>query len=312
MSSGKTPPAHSRADLITGTACYLFASLSWGANLPLTAQLFRAFDPFLLSTVRVAMASVILGALLFATQRPARLALGMSFGRFALTSLAAACFFALYNLGIRYTNPITAAALMAGVPVYTAITMRLVMGTALERGFGGAAILTLIGAGVAIYGRANASGQTLVLQGGEPLILLALVCWVLYSIAAQRWFEPKAPQLWRTCTGLAGASVWLVLIWGGLHGLGLAGALHGPLETDLIVWLLITAVFSTALGGYAWNIGVARIGLAAGSIWQNTVPVFGVLIAMLFGLVPTIEQVAGGVIVLTGVGWMQWRKSRPH
>ena len=78
-----------------------------------------------------------------------------------------------------------------------------------------------------------------------------------------------------------------------------------------VLWLLVTAVFSTALSGYAWNIGVNRVGLAAGSLWQNTVPVFGVLIALLFGILPTREQLLGGVVVMAGVLYMQWRKSRP-
>jgi drug/metabolite transporter (DMT)-like permease len=57
--------------------------------------------------------------------------------------------------------------------------------------------------------------------------------------------------------------------------------------------------------------GVNRVGLAAGSLWQNTVPVFGVLIALLFGILPTREQLLGGVVVMAGVFYMQWRKSRP-
>jgi drug/metabolite transporter (DMT)-like permease len=70
-------------------------------------------------------------------------------------------------------------------------------------------------------------------------------------------------------------------------------------------------VFSTALGGALWNVGVARAGVAAGVLWQNTVPVFGVLISMLFGFVPTGGQVLGAALVVAGVLTM-WHRFRPR
>jgi drug/metabolite transporter (DMT)-like permease len=56
---------------------------------------------------------------------------------------------------------------------------------------------------------------------------------------------------------------------------------------------------------------VARLGIAAGAMWQNTVPVFAVLISLaFFGVVPTASEVAGGAVVLCGVAYMQWRTMR--
>jgi len=46
-------------------------------------------------------------------------------------------------------------------------------------------------------------------------------------------------------------------------------------------------------------------------LWQNTVPVFAVLIAMLlFGVQPLAEQLIGGTVVLAGVLYMQWQRVR--
>jgi drug/metabolite transporter (DMT)-like permease len=73
----------------------------------------------------------------------------------------------------------------------------------------------------------------------------------------------------------------------------------------------VTAVFCTALAVVAWNVGVARLGIAAGGLWQNAVPVFAVLISLLvFGVVPTGAQVLGGAVVMAGVAWMQWHTVR--
>lgn len=309
MTPGSSAPAAGRA-LLVGTTCYLLASLFWGMNIPMTAILFRTFDPIFMAPVRVAIGALVLLAIVVAVYGWRSFGTATTAPRLALMTLAMAGFYVLYNLGLRYTNTITAAAIMAGGPVYSALTLRILFRTPLEKGFWGAAALTLLGAGIAVYGRASDSGQGLVLQGGEPLILLSMVCWTLYSIWSQRWFDPAVPQLRRTYAALVGSALWLFLFWALVRAAGLVGPPQLQPGPDAITWLLVTAVFATALGGFAWNIGVNRVGLAAGTLWQNTVPVFAVLISILFGIHPTAEQVLGGAIVIAGVLYMQWRRVR--
>ena len=296
--------------LAVGTACYLFASVFWGMNIPFTAVMFRTFDPFFLAPLRTALATLLLGAIAAYALGWRALGVPMRVAHFVWMTLAMAGFFVFYNLGLRYTNPITAAAIMAGAPVYAAVTVRLMTGAALDRGFAGAATLTVIGAGIAIYGRASAGDSVLQLQGGEPLIVLSLVCWTMYSLYAQRWFDAKVPQLRRTYVSMLGTTMWLALCWAAVRAAGMVGPPNLAPDGQAIAMLLATAIFSTALGGLAWNIGVNRIGLIPGALWQNTVPVFGVLIAMLFGILPTAQQIFGGAVVIAGVLYMQWRKIR--
>lgn len=310
MSTVTTLPAHHSRALLLGTSAYLFASIFWGMNVPLTTILFDTFDPFFLLSIRIAIATLVLLAIRFAMNDRHGSRLCMSVPRFAMMTLSIAAFFTLYNVGLKYTNTITAAAIMAGSPVYAAVTMRVVSRAPLERGFWGAAALTLIGAAIAIYGRAADSAQALRLQGGEPLIVASIVCWTLYSILSQRWFAPEVPQLQRTYVAMLGATGWLTASWIVLHLAGIAGPANLSPGPEAILWLLMTAVLSSALSIVAWNIGVSRIGLAAGVLWQNTVPVFAVLISMLFGMVPTTGQVIGGAIVLAGVLYMQWQRMR--
>ena len=294
-----------------GVLGYVFAAFFWGANLPLTAVMFGAFEPFFMSAIRATIAVGVLWLIARSQRTPDEPAHGLSFGRHALMSGSAAAFFILYNLGLKYTHPITAAAIIAGSPVVAAATMRLATGARLERGFAVAAALTLLGAGIAIWGRARDSGQGFILQGGEPLLVLALACWTLYSIYAQRFVAPGVSQLRRTLLGLGGALPWMYGCWLLMWATGLTGDPLLTVTPQAVLWLLVTAVFSTALSGVAWNIGVARAGLQLGLLWQNTVPAFGVLLSIPFGILPTAEQLLGGAIVMAGVLWMQWRRSRP-
>jgi drug/metabolite transporter (DMT)-like permease len=213
----------------------------------------------------------------------------------------------------------TVAALSAGSPVYVAVVSRLMTGARLERGFWGATALTLIGAGIAVTGRAKAglpvggalAGAPFSPRGGELLVVLGICSWTAYSILAQRWFAPATPQLRRTYLTTIGALPWLLLFWAGARASGLAGPPNLQPAPLPMLQLLGAAVFCTALATVAWNTGVNRLGIQTGGLWQNMVPVFAVLISLLFfGVQPLAEQLVGGAVVLAGVLYMQWQRSR--
>lgn len=297
------------SNLLAGTACYLLASVLWGLNIPMTAALLRVFDPFWLSPYRYLIASSLLGAWVLATLGPSQLRSPIPLARVALLSLAVAGFLVCFNVGLLLTHPVTAAAVIAGSPVYVAVVSRVMTGARLARGFWGATALTAIGAGIAVAGGANAQG--LRLSGGEPLLVLSIASWTVYSLLAQRWFAPGVPQLRRTFLSSLGAIPWLLLFWAIARGVGWVGAPYlAPAGRDL-AYLLVTAVLCTALATVAWNVGVARLGIAVGGLWQNAVPVFAVLISLAaFGVVPTGAQVLGGAVVMAGVLYMQWQTMR--
>jgi drug/metabolite transporter (DMT)-like permease len=297
--------------VVVGTACYLFSGVFWGLNIPLTAELLRDFDPFWLSACRYAIAATLLGALVLLTLGPRQLRAPIPPARIATMSLFVSGFLVTYNVGLMLVHPITAAALLAGSPVYVAVVSRAMTGAPLARGFWPATALTVLGAGVAVWGRASAAGTGLHVGGGEVLIVASIVCWTVYSILAQRWFAPDVPQLRRTWLTALGSLPWLVAFWAIARATGAIGEPNLRPPAAALANLAITAVFSTALASVAWNLGVARLGIAAGGMWQNTVPVFAVLFSLaFFGVVPTAAQVAGGAIVLAGVLLMQWNTIR--
>lgn len=319
-SGGPAGPAEqARRAALIGTGGYLFASVLWGLNLPLSAALLKHFDPFWVSPLRYVVATLLLGGMLAASLGPRQLRSPIPLWRVAVLSLCVAGFLVLYNLGLYRTHPMTVAALSAGSPVYVAVVSRLMTGARLERGFWGATALTLIGAGIAIGGRAQAgttggeapAAAAFSLQGGEMLVVLGICSWTVYSILAQRWFAPSTGQLRRTYLTTIGALPWLLLFWAGARATGLAGPPNLQPAPEPVIQLLVAAVFCTALATVAWNTGVNRLGIQTGGLWQNMVPVFAVLISLLFfGVQPLAEQLIGGTVVLAGVLYMQWQRVR--
>jgi drug/metabolite transporter (DMT)-like permease len=294
---------------LVGTLCYLFAAVFWGMNIPLTAALLQVFDPFWLTLCRYVVAAALLGLLVAVSLGPRALRTPVPLARVAVMGLCVGGFLVCFTAGLMLVHPITAAAVIAGSPVYVAVVSRVMVRAPFARGFVGATLLTLVGAGIAIAGRAGLDGLSL--QGGEALLVLSICSWSVYSILAQRWFTLDVPQLRRTWLSTVGAIPWLLAFWLAARATGLAGEPNLAPDPRSLTYLLATAMLSTALSTVAWNLGVARLGLAAGGLWQNTVPVFAVLISLVFfGVVPTGHQVLGGAVVLSGVLWMQWHALR--
>lgn len=289
---------------------YIVASVFWGLNIPMTHLLLRSFDPFWLSPVRHLLASLILGALVWATLNRGQLRSPIPLWRLLVMGCGVAGFLVLFNVALTLGDPIRAAAVIAGSPVYVAVVSRWMTGARLEPGFWGATLLTLVGSGIALTSRAS-STTAAAWPGSELLIVLAVASWTVYSILAQRWFAPEVAQLRRTwLTALAAVPV-LLACWALARAVGLAGPPNLHPDADDLANLLIAATLCTALATVAWNHGVSRLGIQAGAVWQNMVPVFAVLFAWgMFGVAPSLPQVLGGAVVMGGVGWLQWHRRR--
>jgi drug/metabolite transporter (DMT)-like permease len=186
------------------------------------------------------------------------------------------------------------------------VTVRLSAGQRFDPGFGVALALSLLGgvilASSRLFGSAN-----ITFGGGEVIVLLSSALWTLYSIKAQAWFD-RASQLHRAYVASLSAMGWLIAASLVLVALGAA---RSPFDVgDSWIWtqLITTAVLASGLGSYCWNIGAGRLGVAVASLWVNLVPFFAILWAMTYGFMPNVYQIVGGLVALSGVVYMQWRK----
>jgi drug/metabolite transporter (DMT)-like permease len=144
--------------------------------------------------------------------------------------------------------------------------------------------------------------------GGEIIVLFSSALWTLYSIKAQVWFDRHESQLHRAYAASLSSAGWLVA---GAIVVIAGGWARSPFGVaDGWVWtqLLATAVLASGIGSFTWNIGANRLGVAVAALWINLVPFFAILWAMAYGFTPNFYQIAGGLVALTGVVYMQGRK----
>ena len=287
-------------------AAMIFVGASWGANVPITKVMLAYFDLIPMSAIRTASASVILAVLLLLVEGGRALRIDLGFRRFALLGLMMGGFFAFYTLGIQFSNPITAATVAVAGPLVSAVTVRLVTGLRFDPGFPVALTLTLLGGAILASSTLAGSGPV-TFGGGEIILLLSNSLWTLYSLKAQAWFD-RASQLHRTYVASLSAMGWMIVLSVVLIDVGWT---RSPLAvTDAWAWtqLLTVAVLASGFGGYFWNVGASRLGIAVASLWVNLVPFFAVLWSMAYGFVPNAYQIVGGLVALSGVVYMQWRR----
>ena len=99
-----------RRHLAGAFAAMLFVGASWGANLPVTKVMLLHFDLIPMAAVRTVAAAVSLGLLLWMVEGARALRIDLGLSRFLALGFIQAAFFALYALGLYWSNPITAAA----------------------------------------------------------------------------------------------------------------------------------------------------------------------------------------------------------
>jgi drug/metabolite transporter (DMT)-like permease len=295
-----------RRHLLGAFAAMIFVGASWGANVPVSKVMLEHFDLIPMSAIRTTSGAVILALLVAMVEGVRGLRIDVGLRRFVLLGLMMGGFFVVYTLGIQFSNPISAAAAGVAGPLVSAVTVRLVTGLRFDPGFPVALALNLLGGGILVWGSLTGSGSV-TLGGGEIVVLLSNSIWTLYSLKAQAWFD-RASQLHRTYVASLSAMSWMVMLSVVLIGLGWT---RSPFTvTDSWVWtqLLTVAVFASALGGYFWNVGASRLGIAVASLWVNLVPFFAILWSMAYGFMPNAYQIVGGLVALSGVVYMQWRK----
>ncbi len=301
-----SPPRPVR--MLAATLGLLVVALAWGSVIPAINLLLPVWDPFFLAAIRYAIGAPIFLILLRLREPGALLPRGVPQWRlWVLGAVGVGLFAPLFTLGIAHANPVVAAILSAAGPIVAALVARLCFATPLDRSIVPAVVLAVIGGGLATWTPDRAAGG-FEIRGGEVLMLMAMACWAWYSIAAQRWLQGLS-QLRITGLTLAPGAVIMVVIYLILGVAGFAALPPPPPRgmTDVAVlgWVVMAAV---VVGVFLWHFGVRHVGVVVASLYMNLVPIVAVLIIAALGTPPTALQILGGLLVVSGVAYVQLRQ----
>ncbi len=310
---GAEAPNHAGAPALArwpGVLGLLVTVALWGSTVPAIAVLSQRWDPYFLAMIRY-IAALPLFWLLLRVLEPAGASFQAAIAPWRLLALgtAMACFATLYTLGIAHSHPVTAVVFAASMPVIANLVVLVVQGVLPNRRLLAGLAMVVPGAALAMAGPGKMDG-TLQWGGGEPLIVLAMICWSWYSLMAQRWMGGTSAL--RITARTANVATLVLIAFYGLAAAGgqTYGAWHAIGGLDLTLMALLSyGVIVTAV--ILWNNGVARLGLPMASLYLNLVPAVTLAILMAMGIPPSLSQVSGAVLVVAGILIAQlWNRRR--
>lgn len=197
--------------------------------------------------------------------------------------------------GLQSTSAVNGSLIVAVTPALTAVLAALIqrrMPSAIQvTGL----VLGMAGVAVVVSHGSLDMLMALHLSRGDALVLLAAVCWAVYSVLPQRWVHGLSPLQVAGSTIVGGAALMLAFA---------AGTAPDFLQlppTGGVLAIAFMAVFGTVLAYVWWNDGVKVVGPAQASVFMNFVPLFAALIGVLRGEHLVASQWVGAGLVIAGV-----------
>jgi drug/metabolite transporter (DMT)-like permease len=298
-------PGGLRAELFPSLALAL-ATLFWAGNFVAGRALRDWIDPLALNFLRwtIALALIVpfvwrsMAAALPVLRREWRLIL-------ALGATGIATFHVLVYLALQSTTVVNALLVLSLAPILTLLGsawLREERPTA--RQVGGAAI-SIAGALVLVTRGNLESVASRGLQSGDAWMLMAVVIWAAYSLLLRRR-PPELPPSVTLAASIAAALVMMAPLL--LIDLALtAPALMLP-SLDVLLSIGYISIFASAIAFLLWSRGVSRVGPVRAGQFIHLMPIFGGAMAfVLLGEKPGHVQVAGALLVLAGIAFVERR-----
>lgn len=266
----------------------------WGANFSAIKYALRDFPEASFNAMRLVLAgAVFLVAILRLDHQPALTR--RDWATLIGLALVGTVLYQLFFLaGIARTSVANSALMFGCTPVAVAIMSSIAGHERLTMARWAGAALSLAGIYALVGHRAELSAATLM---GDLLVFCGMLCWSLYSVAAQPLLKRHSPLV---VTG------WAMVIGAALYG---AVALPSLIRTDwgrisALSWVLMAAssLLALALSYMIWYTAVQRIGSARTAVYSNLTPIVAMIVAAVWlGERITSQQLLGAGLILSGI-----------
>lgn len=284
----------------------LTVMLIWGFNFAVIKLLYEYFHPIAFNALRFTVAA---GAMVFLLKwRGTSLKIDREDwpGVVWLGLLSNTFYQFLFALGLARSKAGNGALFMALTPIFAYL-----MGVTLRRecfsqGVLAGIILSLIGVStIILYGSAEVSfGAT---WKGDLMLIGAAFCWGSYSGSATRLLVKYGALRLTVLTMIAGSAI--------LVPLSLPWLIRQNwllISRSAWFWFLYSALLAIVYSYFVWSYALSHIGVARTAVFSNIIPIVALIGAwLLLGEAPSAPQLAGVILVLTGVFIVRYRKPAP-
>ncbi|MDE2430483.1 MAG: EamA family transporter [Burkholderiales bacterium] len=212
-----------------------------------------------------------------------------------LALLGVAGFSLLMFYGLRLTDPVNAALIMAFNPAQTTVLSALLNREKIQRAQWLGIFIGLFGVIVVVSHGSLAALLGLHLSTGDLLVALSSLCWAAYCVLPKRFIKDIPSALMSSLTITLAAVVLIALA---LSNAPDSATVPAPGTLGVLLFL---GIFGTALPYFWWNRSVQILGPAKASVFMNLVPLFASLIGVLLGSGLSHSQLVGAALIIGGV-----------
>lgn len=270
----------------------------WGSNFNAGAYIIQYMPPITAAAERFVVANVALllifsltGHLRWSVLRQNLLAYAV-IGILGVVGFNMAMFYGLHT-----TSAINGALIMATTPLTTMLLAWLLEGEKLNMAKGVGLLFGLAGVLLVITHGQLLHLLQLKIAIGDVILLGGSISFALASILSRKLVKNATPLETTSFSMLFGTLVLAALSLGIEQPF--SAMAHAPLMVH--VALMYLAVFGSMVAYLFWFNGLQKVGASRAAVFFNLVPVFSMLVAILFGSLPNLWQVAGTVLVIIGV-----------
>ncbi len=274
------------------------ATLVWASNMVIGRMVRDSVGPLTLSAVRFSIATVFF-LFLLRQSAPAELRPCKNYRLLAAMALTGVILFSpLLYQGLHYTTAVNGTIINGTGPLVTGLFAALFLREPMTGRQISGALVALTGVLYLISGGSLTFWQTTQYNIGDVLVLSAVSAWGLYSVLASKAMK-SMPTVSATAYSIfIGLPVlWALAIWE-------LFTVPVVLDFKLVAIMLYLGIGPAAIGFYAWNQGVARLGASGAMVFYNTMPLYGALLsALCLGEPVGMSHMVGGLLIVGGGLW---------
>ena len=283
-----------------GLAAALFATMTWGVQLPLAKDAFGAVDPFHITATRYLVAALCLAVVLVVREGWGALSYRGHGWIAAALGVVGICGSPLLTfIGMSMSRAEHAVVIVTMQPMIAALVLWILRGLCPAP----VTVACILAAFTVVLLVVTKGSLTLVESPrallGDLIVLVGAVCWVAYTMGLGRL---SGWSVWRitVLTMLPGA-IMTSLITAGLVGLGVL-TVPGPAAVASVAWELAYLTFVGVLAAMlAWNFGTRRIGALNATLFINCMPVVTFVYRALQGRSFAAVEIAGAALVVAAL-----------
>lgn len=270
----------------------------WGSNFNAAAIVVTEVPPLVAASERFIIASLVIFIYMVIKAKNNIGAFKLNWLAFILLGLCGITGFNLaFFIGLQTTSPINGALIMATSPVTTALVASIIDKYRVTLSQAAGMIISLIGVVLVISNGDITNIIKLQFSGGDLIILLGNLAWAIYTVGCRKFISNSTPLQTTSFTMLFGTIG--IVLFSVLQGDLIKEMKHITIFNHMI--LIYLGIAGAVLAYLFWNVGIKELGAAKTSIFFNLVPVFTMLLALITGLIPTLLQLVGAVLVIGGV-----------